>query len=159
MISSSNGGRRSSTMPSIPSPRTERKIFPMLSRCKIARTPGIFSAALVSSLVTLPLAIVASTGTAYKIPGKWKSEAYFATPLTFSGPSTRGVLRPIGDAVAVSCVVAMFLDSLGGLSHQLQCVHQAAFGQLDLKTIMALLLGTAQRRLSRFPEDRLGSRL
>ena len=67
----------------------------------------------VSSLVTRPLAIVASTGTAYNIPGKWKSEAYCAAPLTFNGPSTRGVLRPIGDVVGVSCVVGMFGYSLG----------------------------------------------
>ncbi len=37
---------------------------PMFVRWKIARTPGIFSAADVSSLTTRPLVIVASTGTA-----------------------------------------------------------------------------------------------
>src|SRR3982075_2489372 len=104
----------------------------------MARTPGIFSAAAVSSLTTRPLAIVASTGTAYNIPGKWKSEAYCATPLTFNGPSTRGVLRPIGDVVGVSCVVGMLGYSLGGLGRELQRVDEAALGQLHLETILTL---------------------
>src|SRR5437660_6607239 len=99
-------------MPSIPCPGVERKILPMFSRCKIARTPGIFSAAAVSSLTTRPLAIVASTGTAYSIPGKRKSEVYCAFPLTFNGPSTRGVLRPTGEAVGASCDVGMFAPSV-----------------------------------------------
>src|SRR5438309_9360796 len=116
-------------MPEKPGPLTDRKIFPMLPRRKIARTPGIFSAAAVSSFVTRPLAIVASTGTAYSIPGKWKSEAYMAAPLTLSGPSTRGVLRPIGDVVGVSSVVGMFGYSLGSLGRELQRMDEAAFGQ------------------------------
>src|SRR6266576_3871159 len=113
MTSSSNGGRRSMQMPSIPFPRTERNIFPMFCRCRIARTPEIFSAATASSFVIFPLAIVASTGTPYNNPGKWKSEAYCAVPLTFNGPSMRGVSRPIGDAVGISCTVGMFVYSLG----------------------------------------------
>ncbi len=84
----------------------------MFSRWKIARTPGIFSAAAVSSRVTRPLAIVASTGTAYNMPGKRKSEVYFACPLTLRGPSTRGVSRPMGDAVGAACVVGMFASSV-----------------------------------------------
>src|SRR4029077_18261152 len=95
-------------------------------------------AAAVSSLTTWPLAIVASTGTAYNIPGKWKSEAYCAVPVTFNGPSTRGVLRPIGDAVGISFVAGMFDYWLGSLSCELQRVHKTAFGQLDLETILAL---------------------
>ena len=103
-----------------------------------------------SSFWILPLAIVASTGTAYNIPGKWKSEAYCATPLTFNGPSTRGVLRPIGDVVGVSCVAGMFGYSLGSLGRELQRVHQAAFGQLHLEAIFALRLRATQRRPAAF---------
>jgi hypothetical protein len=61
----------------------------------------------VSSFVIFPLAIVASTGTPYNNPGKWKSEAYRAVPVTFNGPSTRGVSRPIGDVVGASFVVGI----------------------------------------------------
>src|SRR6266550_1290494 len=152
-MSSSNGGRRSSMMPSNPGPRVERKIFPMFWRCKIARTPGIFAAAAVSSLTSRPLAIVASTGTAYSVPGKWKSEAYCAIPLTFNGPSTRGVLRPIGEAVGISCVVGMFGPSVesGGRRH-LEGVCEAALGQLDFERVLALRLGVAQGRLRRLAE-------
>jgi hypothetical protein len=50
---------------------------------------------------------VASTGTPYNNPGKWKSEAYRAVPVTFNGPSTRGVSRPIGDVVGASFVVGI----------------------------------------------------
>jgi len=84
-------------MPWKPGPNVERKIFPMFSRWKTARTPGIFDAGAASIAATRPLAMVAPTGTAWSMPGKWKSEAYWALPLTFSGPSTRGVSRPIGD--------------------------------------------------------------
>src|SRR5438876_8970637 len=101
-------------MPSIPGPSTERKILPRFSRWKIARTPGIFSAAAVSSLTTRPLAIVASTGTAYSIPGKEKSQVYCGFPLTVNEPSTRGVLRPAGDAVGESCDVCIFAPSEEG---------------------------------------------
>src|ERR1700730_1358918 len=115
----------------------------------MARTPGILSAAAVSSLTTRPLAIVASTGTAYNIPGKWKSEAYCAVPLTLNGPSMRGVLRPIGDVVGASCVVGMFGHSLGSLGRELQCAHEAAFGQFHLEAIFALRLCATQRRIRR----------
>src|SRR6202011_4606170 len=116
-------------------------------------TPGIFSAAAVSSFWSLPFAIVASTGTAYSIPGKWKSEAYCALPLTFNGPSTRGVRRPIGDVVGVSGavgVVGMFrpLERIvsSGRRGRLQRVRETALRQLDLETILAPRLGAAHRR-------------
>src|SRR5438132_3185397 len=135
-------------MPSNPGTRTERKIFPMFSRCKMARTPGIFSAAVVSSLTTRPLAIVDSTGTAYSIPGKWKSEVYCAFPLTFNGPSTRGVSRPIGEAVG-----GMFAPSVESTGRgDFQGVGETPLGQLDLEPILALRLGVAQgsfRRLAK----------
>src|ERR1700688_4941876 len=120
-------------MPPNPRSGTERKIFPMFSRQKIARTLGIFSAAAVSSLTNLPLAIVASTGTAYSIPGKWKSAVYCASPLTLRGPSTRGVSRPTGEAIDVSCVVGMFAPSVESARRgDLQSVREAALGQFDL---------------------------
>src|SRR6202171_5543278 len=112
-----------------------------------------------SSLVTRPLAIVASTGTAYSIPGKWKSEAYCAVPLTFNGPSTRGVLRPLGDGVVVSCVVGMFSFASGSLSREFQRVCETAFGQLHLESVLALRFGATQRRIRRFLENGFRRRL
>jgi hypothetical protein len=44
---------------------------------------------------------------------------------------------------------------LGGLRHQFQGVDETAFGQFDLKTILALRFRAAQRRLSRFLENGL----
>src|SRR5207302_7038878 len=138
-------------MPSSPCPRTDRKIWPMFSRCKMARTPGIFSAAAVSSLTTRPLAIVASTGTAYSIPGKRKSEVYSAFPLTFTGPSTRGVLRPIGETVGASSFVRIFAPSLAsGCRGHLQGMRETAPGQLDFECVLTLRLGVAQRRFGCF---------
>src|SRR4029077_1296962 len=130
----------------------------MFSRCKIARTPGIFSAAAVSILTTRPWAIVASTGTAYNIPGKWKSAAYCAIPLTFNGPSTRGVLRPIGDTVAV-CVAGIFVNSLGWWGRVLQRMHEAAFGQFHFEAILTLGLRVLQRSVGCFLENGLRRRL
>src|ERR1700720_2427299 len=146
-------------MPANPGPRVERKIFPMFSRCKIARTPGIFSAASVSSLTTRPLAIVASTGTAYSIPGKGKSEVYCALPVTFCGPSTRGVLRPMGDVVDISCAVGMFCPQVTSGCRHLQGVGEAALGQFDLELVLALRPGVAKGRLGGFSESRLVGRL
>src|SRR5207247_5092918 len=142
-------------MPSNPGSWMERKILPMFSRWKIARTPGIFSAAAVSSWTTRPLAMVASTGTAYSSPGNWKSEAYRAIPVTFCGPSTRGVPRPIGDAARFSCVVGMFGPSTGSGNRHLEGVREAAPGQLDLEPILALRFGVAQGGLRRLAEARL----
>src|SRR5262245_32735317 len=130
----------------------------MFSRCKTARTPGVFPAVAVSSLTTRPLAMVASTGTAYSSPGKWKSEVYCAVPVTFCGPSTRGVSRPIGEVVGVSCGVGMVVPSLRGTDLQsvrppdglqirptesgcrrhVERVREAALGQLDLEPVLAL---------------------
>ena len=50
----------------------------------------------------------------------------------------RGVLRPIGDVVGVSCVVGMFGYSLGSLGRQFQCVDKAALDQPDLEVIFTL---------------------
>src|SRR6266436_7329343 len=108
----------------------------------MARTPGIFCAAAVSSLTSRPLAIVASTGTAYSVPGKWKSEAYCALPLTFNGPSTRGVLRPIGE------IVGMLPPSgYSARRGSVQCMREAALRQLDLEGILALWRGAAHGRV------------
>src|SRR4051812_4855731 len=146
MTSSSNGGRRSSQMPWKPDSGTERKIFPMFSRWKILCTPGIRSAAVISIPTMRPLAMVASTGTAYSVPGKWKSDVYCAVPVTFKGPSTRGVSRPIGGAVGVvwgEAVVAMVLVR-SGRHGQVEGMGEAPLGQFDLECVLALRLGIAQ---------------
>src|SRR5262245_43282936 len=116
----------------------------------MARTPGIFSAAAVSSLITRPLAIVASMGTAYSIPGRWKSAVYFACPVTFSGPSTRGVRRPIGEGVEASCVGGMVPPAreLGGHCG-LEGMNEAALSEFDFEAVFALPLGVAQGCLGR----------
>src|SRR5437763_851175 len=100
--------------------------------------------------------MVASIGTAYSKPGKWKSEAYCATPLTFNGPSIRGVLRPIGDVVGISCVVGTFRCSLASLGCQLQRVHQAAFSQLNLEAVFTLRLRIPERSVRCLTEDSFG---
>src|ERR1700704_6863575 len=116
----------------------------------MAPTPGIFSAAAVSSLTTLPLAIVASTGTAYSIPGKWKSAVYCAIPLTLRGPSTRGVSRPTGETIGVSCIAGMFAPSVESARRgDLQSGREAALGQFDLKLVLALRFGVAHCRFPR----------
>src|SRR5260370_16734141 len=123
----------------------------MFPRWKIARTPGIFSAAAVSSLTTRPLAIVASTGTATSVPGKWKSEVSCAFPLTFNGPSTRGISRPIGEAVGLFCVVGMFAPSVeSACRRHVEGVREAALGQLDFERVLALRFGVAHRRFRCF---------
>src|SRR5258708_19737533 len=91
--------------------------------------------------------MVASTGTAYSIPGKWKSEVYCAIPLTLRGPSTRGVSRPTGETIGVSCVVGMFVPSVeSGCRCHFQGVCEAALGQLDLEPVLALWFGVAHGR-------------
>src|SRR5260370_14156018 len=110
----------------------------------------MFSAAAVSSLTSLPLAIVASTGTAYSVPGKLKSEVYCASPLTLRGPSTRGVSRPTGETIGVSCVVGMFAPSAeSGCRRHFQGVCEAALGQLNLEPVLALRFGVAHGRFRR----------
>src|SRR5437879_11832617 len=80
------------------------------------------------------------------MPGKWKSEVYWAVPLTFNGPSTRGRPRPIGDVAGISGVVAMFDPSVkSACDGHLQGVRKAAPGQLDFERILALRFGIAQR--------------
>src|SRR6202166_1210922 len=118
---------------------------------KIARTPGIFSAAAVSSLTTLPLAIVASTGTAYSIPGKGKSEVYCASPLTLRGPSTRGVSRPTGETSGLSSNACMFALPRVKLDchRHVQCVCKAPLGQFDLESVFAPRFGVAHSRFRR----------
>src|SRR6266702_2084557 len=89
------------------------------------------------------------------MPAKWKSEEYWAFPLTFKGPSTRGTPRPIDDVARNSCVVAMCDPSIqSSRDGHLQGVGDAAFGQLDCECVLALWLGIAQRRLRRLSEVR-----
>src|SRR5882762_4020026 len=87
------------------------------------------------------------------MPGKWKSEVYWAFPLTFKGPSTRGTPRPIDDVAPISCVVAMFDPSVkSACERRLQSMRKAAPGQLDLECVLALWSGIAQGRLCRLSE-------
>src|SRR5258705_5420105 len=129
----------------------------MFSRWKIARTPGIFSAALVSIRWISPFAMVLQTGTAYSMPGNWWSDVYMALPLTFSGPSTRGCSLPMTD-VGPLCVAAM-IDSpdccLRRLGHLLQRVDEAAPGQFHLEAVLAPRSCVAQRGVSRPSKRRL----
>src|SRR5580658_1506872 len=73
----------------------------------MSSTPGIFSATEASSRVIRPLAIVAPTGTACAMRSKWKSAAYWAEPVVFSGPSMRGVALPTIEA-GLRIVVSSF---------------------------------------------------
>ena len=61
--------------------------------------------------------------------------------------------RPIGDVVVVSVYRWHLPHSSGGLRHQFQSVRQAALGQLDLESVLALRLGVAQRRLRRLAKN------
>src|SRR5262245_16114136 len=106
-------------------------------------------AAAVSSLITRPLAIGASTGTACSLPGKWKSEVYLAVPVTLAAPSTRGVLRPIGDVVVAMCAPPV---ESGGRC-QAQGVRQTALRELDLERVLALGPGLPQGRVRRRSES------
>src|SRR5262249_16738437 len=112
-------------------------------RLKIARTPGILSAAAVSSSRIRPLAIVAPTGTAYSSPGKWKSAVYCAFPVTLTGPSTRVVSRPIGEFAGISCVIDILAPSNESRCGHLERVREAALGQLNFESILPLRFGVA----------------
>src|ERR1700722_1549355 len=87
------------------------------------------------------------------MPGRLWSEVYMATPLTLSGPSTRGspalVLggRLSVDAMSLSPLVVLRLLGCEGES-----VGNAALGQFDLKSVLALRLRTVQSRLCRLAE-------
>src|SRR5689334_7637177 len=61
----------------------------------MAFTPGIFSAALVSTLTTLQFAYGDRTIMPNSIPGRFTSYVYLAWPDTFSGESTREIRLPI----------------------------------------------------------------
>src|SRR2546426_12240512 len=88
--------------------------------------------------------------TAYEIPGKRKSEVYCANPLTLRGPSTRGVSRPTGETIGVSCVVGMFAPSVESARRgHFQGVPEAPLGQFDLKLVLALRFGVAHGRFRR----------
>src|SRR5271166_1087243 len=91
--------------------------------------------------------MVAPTGTAYSIPGKWKSEVYCARPVTFRGPSNRTVSRPIGEAVGEACVcIAIVVSPSAGsaVRHRMQSVHKTALRQFNLEFVFALRFGIAQ---------------
>src|ERR1700722_20278332 len=84
------------------------------------------------------------------MPGRWKSAVYFACPVTFNGPSTRGVRRPIGELVDGFCVGGMAPPSRVSGGHcGLESMNEAAFGQFNFEPIFALRLGVPQGCLRR----------
>ena len=77
-----------------------------------------------------------------------------AAPVTFSGPSTRGVSMPIGDhvdAVGVGTVIGINRPALGCHGH-VERMRKAALGQFDFECVLALRLGIAQSHLCSFAE-------
>src|SRR5580704_17117230 len=82
------------------------------------------------------------------MPGRLWSDVYMATPLTFSGPSTRGSPALVRggrlrvDAMSLSPLVVLRLLGCEGES-----VGDAALGEFDLESVFALRLRTVQSRL------------
>src|ERR1700689_5145341 len=87
------------------------------------------------------------------MPARLWSDVYMATPLTLSGPSTRGnpALARGGrlsvDAMSLGPLVVLRLLGCEGES-----VGDAALGKFDLKSVFALRLRTVQSRLRRMVE-------
>src|SRR5271156_3063732 len=86
------------------------------------------------------------------MPGRLWSEVYMATPLTLSGPSTRGSPAFVfGGRLRIdaidSPVVALRLFGCKGKS-----MRDAAPRQLDLKAVLALRQGPAERCFCRLVE-------
>src|ERR1700677_2516345 len=87
------------------------------------------------------------------MPGRLWSEEYMATPLTLSGPSTRGNPASVrGGRLSVDAMILSPLVVLGGLSCEGESVGDAALGEFDLKSVFALRLRTVQSRLCRLAE-------
>src|SRR5271168_3577980 len=109
----------------------------------MASTPGILVAASVSMRRISPLAIVLPTGTAYTSFGKLKSDVYMARPLTFEGPSTRGMSFPRGDILVflsggmVKSPISL-LGGSGGLGCRFKRMYQTALRQLNFETVFGL---------------------
>src|SRR5271163_3964825 len=87
------------------------------------------------------------------MPGRLWSDVYTATPLTLSGPSTRG--RPAlvrGGRLSVDSMSLSPLVVLRLLGCEGESVGDAALGQFDLESVLALRLRTVQSRLCRQAE-------
>src|ERR1700730_7156551 len=67
-----------------------------------ALTPGIFSAALVSMLLTFACACGERSILPKSIPGRFMSNEYFARPETLNGPSMRDIRFPISVRLSAS---------------------------------------------------------
>src|SRR5277367_2946340 len=82
------------------------------------------------------------------MPGRLWSEVYMATPLTLSGPSTRGSPALVrGGRLSVDAMSLSPLVVLGLLGCEGESVGDAALGEFDLKSVFALRLRTVQSRL------------
>src|ERR1700747_47260 len=89
------------------------------------------------------------------MPGNWKSEAYFASPVTLRGPSIRRLSRPMGEEVDCGDV-AMVAPQKSTGRDRVQCVRQAAFGEFDLEFVLALRLRAPQRGFGSLAEGTVG---
>ena len=87
-------------------------------------------------------------------PGKMEVGCIHApAPLTFSGPSTRGVVCADRRRRRGFLCHWHVRYSLGGLRREFQGVDETAFGQFHFEAILALRFCIAQRRLRRFSEN------
>src|SRR5258705_6061039 len=77
------------------------------------------------------------------------------------GPSTRGVLRPIGESEDCSCGVVIVRSlSIESTSRScFQSVRQTEFCELDFESILTLRFGVAHRRFACFAKVGLVGRL
>ena len=99
----------------------------------------------------VPLAMVAHTGTAYSMPGRLWSDVYMATPLTLSGPSTRGSPALVfGGRLSVDAMGLSPLRLLRG--GERESVGYAAFGQLHFEAVFALRLCAVESRFGGLAE-------
>src|SRR5262249_27505628 len=93
------------------------------------------------------------------MPGKRKSEAYFATPVTLRGPSIRRVSRPMGEEVVGDCsVVAMIAPQKLACGGRSQCMRQTTLSQFDLELVFTLRLRAPQRGFGSMTEARIACR-
>src|SRR5580704_1370836 len=84
------------------------------------------------------------------MPGRLWSDVYMATPLTFSGPSTRGSPALVrGGRLSVEAMCLSPLVVLRLLGCEGESVGDAALGKFDLESVLALRLRTVQSRLRR----------
>src|ERR1700733_6142449 len=87
------------------------------------------------------------------MPGRLWSDVYRATPLTLSGPSTRGSPALVrGGKLSVDAMSLFPLVGLRRLGCEGKSVRDAALGKFYLESVFALWLRTVQSRLRRLAE-------